>query len=273
MISNSPKATCCISFVALVCTLVITRPASAQSTDTVPKSYGRITARVPAAMEIQILDPGRSPDGSPQVQLSENPGFATQVEIPPSIIVHRYYYTGDRTFRGPVFPGGPSIIVVNHPRTGERCYIEAAMLPGSPEIHYSQNRIEYDFGNRAVILTFPRWGGPALSVRNGRPITEKISHALHLEKVRSAASGVQTAVKTVAAKTHTAVKGTGQLMGNVARPITLPMQNIARMMPGAAALTDPNLSAKVAQEQALRQQQTQAARASQLPASLDIPRL
>src|SRR5262245_25182228 len=82
----------------------------------------RPAVTVPATLEIEVLDPGVDPNGNPAVRLQPGPDGRVQVDIPPVILVHRYYYSGDRSFQGPMLPGGPSIVVANHPVTGERCY-------------------------------------------------------------------------------------------------------------------------------------------------------
>ena len=111
-------------------------------------------APVPPSLEIEVLDPGVDPDGNPAVRLRGGNDGETQVDIPPVILVHRYYYSGDRSFQGPMLPGGPSILVVNHPRTGERCYIPAQMMPGAPRVTYTKNGIDYDYGEHAITLSW-----------------------------------------------------------------------------------------------------------------------
>lgn len=244
-----------------------------QSPAAVQQPAGFLTAAVSPTLEIEVLDPNRDPSGNPAISIASRPDGLLDVNIAPSIIVHRYYYTGDRSFRGPVLPGGPSIVVANHPRTGERCYVEVQMLPGSPHVHYTADRIEYDFGNRAILLDFPRTGAPKLSVRNGRPLTEKISGVLQLERVKAVAAKTGTMAKAVAKKTHLAIKGAGEAFGGMTRPITLPMQNLAMMIPGAAAMTDPALEAQVLEAQATRRADLEAFQVRTLDSpDISIPR-
>jgi hypothetical protein len=138
------------------------------------------------------------------------------------------------------------------------------MLPGSPQIHYFQHRIEYDFGNRAILLDFPWHGPPKVSVRNGRPLKETVAGILQLESMKNAANKTGAMAKAVAKKTHTAFKGAGIALGEMAKPITLPMQNIARVMPGAAMLSDPALEAKVVEAQAIGKADAEAFRVQTL---------
>ena len=89
---------------------------------------------VPPTQELEILDPNADPTGRPAVRVSPviGPDGQAQIEIPPTILVHRFYYTGDRSFQGPMLPGGPTVVVVNHPADGERIYLEVQMLPALP---------------------------------------------------------------------------------------------------------------------------------------------
>src|SRR5437870_1587189 len=76
-------------------------------------------APVPPALEIEILDPNVDPRGNPAVLTRPatvltctGPEGRVVVDIPPTVLVHRYYYTGDRSFQARLLPGGPCIVVV-----------------------------------------------------------------------------------------------------------------------------------------------------------------
>lgn len=105
--------------------------------------------RVSPADEITVIDPGTSSEAKPEPLVNRN-----QIDIPPTLLVHNFYYTGDRDFRGPVFPGGPSVVVVEHPKTGIRMYIDVNMLPGSPRIVYRRKYIDYHFGKQKIRIQF-----------------------------------------------------------------------------------------------------------------------
>ena len=66
-------------------------------------------APVQPALEIEVLDPGVDPNGNPAVRLRDDGFGQMNVDIPPVVLVHRYYYSGDRSFQGPMLPGGPSM--------------------------------------------------------------------------------------------------------------------------------------------------------------------
>ena len=222
---------------------------------------GELRSRVSPVLEIEVVDPGRDARGNPAVVIREENG-ETKVEIPPSLIVHRYYYTGDRSFRGPELPGGPSIVVAQNPVTGKQCYLELQMLPGSPVVHYTSKKIEYDFGDRAVIVTFPKKGDPTVGYRNGRPISETAAKWLGVPIMKKAWNGTKNAVCKIGDSALTVAKATGQAAGGVTRPFTLPMQHLARAFPGHSALTDPNLKAKITEQSAENRRAVQVRRAS-----------
>ncbi len=104
--------------------------------------------------ELEILDPRVDPEGKPRSILEPGPDGLPQVVIPPAIVVHKYYYTGDRNFQAPRLPGGPTIVVANHPVTGERTYIEVALLPGSPRVYYTSRAIDYEYEDRSIRIHF-----------------------------------------------------------------------------------------------------------------------
>lgn len=126
-------------------------------------------APVPATQEIEVILPGVSSDGIPAV-LVESDNGAAKIEIPPTVLVHRYYYTGDRSFQGPYIPGGPCIVVANHPKTKCRVYADVQMLPGAPEVLYSKDMIEYRYGKSRILVSFAHDGGAKVSYKNHLPI-------------------------------------------------------------------------------------------------------
>ena len=121
---------------------------------------------VPPTLEIAVLDPNVDPQGNPAIVVRDDGHGGAVVDIPPVVLVHRYYYTGDRSFQGPMLPGGPSIVVVNDPRNGQRCYIPAQMLPGAPVVRYTGRKIEYDYGRNGITVSFGMLGSPKVTYRN-----------------------------------------------------------------------------------------------------------
>ncbi|WP_143544180.1 hypothetical protein [Rhodopirellula sp. MGV] len=206
---------------------------------------GSVTAQdlrkstVSPALEIEVIDPGADSLGNPAVQL-QDAGSGMAVEIPPTVLVHRYYYTGDRSFRGPDLPGGPTIVVASHPRTGERTYVQVQMLPGSPIVHYDAHGIDYDFGDAGIKVVFPRNGCPKVKVRSGRALTDQLGNALQLEKLRKCGENLVESQSKTPKRIAVAAEGLVLTAKDVVSPITQPFQHVARLIPGYVALTDPN---------------------------------
>jgi hypothetical protein len=157
----------------------------------IPSAYAGHHDPVPVApeLEIEVLDPNVDPNGNPAVITRESEdGNELEVDIPPVVLVHRYYYTGDRKFQGPMLPGGPSIVVATHPKTGERLYIPVQMLPGAPEVTYTRKTITYDYGTQAITICFRLFGKTSVSIREGVPLTKRVHEAS--AKVRDGTKGL-----------------------------------------------------------------------------------
>ncbi len=121
---------------------------------------------VPPAQEIEILDPHVDPLGKPKVMTVPAPN-GLRIDIPPTVLVHHFFYTGDRSFQGPLFPGGPTTVVAVHPYTNQRCYLDVQMPPGAPYVTYRAHYIEYNFGHQAIFVNFNACGGTSVTVMHG----------------------------------------------------------------------------------------------------------
>jgi len=191
-----------MKFIVAVLCCFVCLPALAQA------PYNRRPRRttVPPHLEIEVLDPGVDPLGRPRVIVEEQNSEMT-VRIPPTVLVHRYYYTGDREFRGPMLQGGPSIVVVNHPRTGEQCYIPLQLPPGSPQVKYTSHAIEYHFGASIVKLSFGLWGKP--QVKYAKPswqdqVTESVENSAASQRVNNLAADAKGHTADAFARLHEA---------------------------------------------------------------------
>jgi len=196
---------------------------------------------VPPELEIQVLDPNVDPLGNPAVLTRTDPTGRVVVDIPPVVLVHRYYYSGDRSFQGPLLPGGPTILVANHPKTGERTYLQVTMLPGAPRVTYSANAIVYDFGPQSMTLTFGRCGKPTVTYRQGLTATEKL-RAAHDEHRRNFhdlvdRTGLPEARIKVRAVSRNVVETAADRTRSVARAAVTPVIQILRVTPLGSALT------------------------------------
>ncbi|MEM9367998.1 MAG: hypothetical protein AAGD07_18550 [Planctomycetota bacterium] len=197
-----------------------------------------INGRVSPVLEIEVIDPGVDARGNPAVVLHDVDG-GTVVDIPPTVLVHRYYYTGDRSFRGPNLPGGPSIVVANHPRTGERVYVPVQMLPGSPIVHYTHCGIEFDYGETGINVVFPILGAPRTKIRKGRKITTRVADALQWEEFQNFRENKVRGRVSPMKRVGLLAEGALLSAEEIVRPITQPAKQIVRLIPGVVALTDP----------------------------------
>lgn len=197
-------------------------------------------APVPPALEIEILDPGVDPVGNPAVVAAPDSSGGLAVDIPPTVLVHRYYYTGDRNFQGPMLPGGPAIVVVNHPKSGERLYVEMQMLPGAPRVIYKSHSIEYDYGKQGITLWFSCCGAPKVIYRNSIPVgralggaTVGVAKAAHAVTEQTGfselACKVKDETKNIASTAAHGVKTAGKV-------VLTPLAQAVQVLPGAKML-------------------------------------
>lgn len=197
-------------------------------------------APVPAHLEIEVLDPNAHPRGLPAVELRPGPAGDLQIDIPPSVLVHRYYYTGDRTFQAAVLPGGPTIVVANHPKSGERLYIPVQMLPGAPKVRYTDKSIAYDYGNQTITVEFCCISGKAKVSYQHAWVDQKWHRHWQAAREKSHNLWEQTgipAAKEKCAKTcKNAVKSTVATARTFGSMAVTPLHQIADMLPGASLL-------------------------------------
>jgi hypothetical protein len=200
---------------------------------------------VPPAQEIEILDPNADPLGRPAVNVTAVTGHdhLAQIEIPPTVLVHRFYYTGDRSFQGPMLPGGPTIIALNHPGDGERIYLEVQMLPGAPRVIYTRHSIEYDYGPQSIILRFGAHGKPRVDYRQGvslaakaRVATEQASEATARLIVRT---GAPAAARKIVDGTVNVVATGADHVHEVGVAVITPVVKIVQLVPGVKMLATP----------------------------------
>lgn len=224
----------------------------------------RKTTNVPPWDEIEILDPNVDPLGRPKVTLRDEEG-QTQVDIPPSVLVHKYYYSGDRSFQGPMLPGGPTVVVANHPRSGERCYVDAQLPPGAPRVTYTNRAIEYDFGNQTVSVEFPWLCKPRVRYVTGTPLATKLTRA-----TKSVTSNTVESVRSSRLAEHTVsvAKGTWNAAGGIyngacdlGERITAPVCAIVDSTPvGSLVHPDPGRKAMRERERELARVQRETRR-------------
>lgn len=217
-----------------VATIVAVHAAAAAGGDDV--------AIVPPVDELEILDPRVDPEGKPRAVIQPRPGRLA-VEVPPTVIVHHYYYTGDRNFQGPLVPGGPTILVVAHPVTGERLYVEVQMLPGVPRVTYRRKSITYDFGRRRMVVEFPLCGAPKVRYcESDRLDDAREALNTHADHARSwfQRTGVPNAVHHVAHGTGQAIDATADRVHDAGRLVAAPVARAWDALPISGLLeTNP----------------------------------
>jgi len=107
----------------------------------------------PGLSELVILDPGIDETGLPAVLVNDE----NEADIPPTVHVHRYYYSGDKEFVAEYIDGGLTIVKAVHPVTGVHCEVRVVLPPGVPTIAYDNNSITYVYPDRRVKICFSRF--------------------------------------------------------------------------------------------------------------------
>jgi len=186
---------------------------------------------VPPTLEIEVLDPGVDPLGNPAVLLEPGPQGQLQVDIPPVVLVHRYYYSGDRSFQGPMLPGGPSIVVANHPQTGERLYVPVQMMPGAPRVTYTAHSIIYDYGAHGTTVHFGLVGPPRVKYRTGRTLRKRVGDLMHVDRWTRQTEIAQSHFQDFHERSTIVLAGAALEVTDVAKMVTLPARNMLEMMP------------------------------------------
>ena len=186
---------------------------------------------VAPADEVVIIRPEADSRGlpTPVIRKQSDSSSALVIETPPTILFHRYYYTGNRDFQGPMLPGGASVIVAKHPKTGQQVAVEAELLPGAPRIFYTREGIRYVYASKSIFVSF---GGllcsdTKVSVK-GKSLSNKFKTSLQCtfrpvgeftrrtgipDSIRTVHSGKEDAALGLADR----IRGTGEF---IVRPIS-----------------------------------------------------
>jgi hypothetical protein len=231
---------------------------------------------VPPALEIEVLDPNVDPRGNPAVVTrpavaltGTGPDGRVVVDIPPTVLVHRYYYTGDRSFQAGLLPGGPCVVVASHPRTGERLYVPVQFPPGAPRVTYTASSIEYDYGTQAVTISFCclLQARPKVTYRQGVPFTQKVENVAVVARDATrrliARTSIPECADKLAAGTKSMVGTTVSRANDLGKMLLAPPIALIRATPLANLFTESqedlaekarNVQAQRARYQELRQE-------------------
>ncbi|MEM7784796.1 MAG: hypothetical protein AAF623_15710 [Planctomycetota bacterium] len=200
---------------------------------------------VPPTMEIEVLDPRVDSQGNPAVSVSNG-----EVDIPPVVMVHRYYYSGDRTFQGPMLPGGPSVLVFNHPKTGARTYVPATMMPGAPEVTYTRKGITYRYTKQTIALTFGIHGDPKIRYISGNTFRQKLKNVVQADELSEKFENFKIKSERNLGRLKTSLKGVGADLAEASKVVTLPVKNVVRLLPFGAQITSGETEAYLAERAA-----------------------
>ncbi len=121
--------------------------------------------RVSGLNQLVVLQPDAHERGLPAVQLKSDGNGALEVDIPATVHVHRFYYDGDKEYQGPILQGGPTVVVANHPKTGDRKYVDVTLPAGAPVIAYCKSAITYIYPDRRVSICFSSWNPEKMTVK------------------------------------------------------------------------------------------------------------
>lgn len=210
----------------------------------------RPPATVPPTLEIEVLDPGVDPLGNPAIFLEPGRLGQMQVEIPPVVLVHRYYYTGDRSFQGPMLPGGPSIIVAHHPQSGERLYVPVQMMPGAPRVTYTAHSIVFDYGEQGTTVHFGQAGSHKVKYRTGRTIRQRTGDLIQIDRLSRQTRDARVQLQIFHRRSTTVLKGAAIEVADVAHMVTLPVHNFVAMMPFGQMVIGTDWESRFAQRAA-----------------------
>lgn len=193
--------------------------------------------REPGFNELLVIDPAVQENGLPTAIVEGG-----KVEIPPTLHVHPYYYSGDKEYQAQILNGGPTIIVANHPKSGEKLYIDAVLPAGAPVIAYSAHSITYVYQDRRVLIEFCLLHKDRAIVKyvSGKGILRE-GHE-HLEEVRedikdhSRKSKLVTELHELGSDLGNVAKGSVGVASTAGAIVVERARAVTRILPGVPAL-------------------------------------
>lgn len=231
-------------------------------------------APVPPTQEIEVLDPGVDPTGKPATMLRPDGAGGQLLDVPPAVLVHKFFYTGNRSFQAQILPGGPVIVSGNHPKTGERFYVPVTLPPGAPRVFYTADAIRYDYGPQSVRLSFGLCGKPVVHYSQGTQVGERARGATAAAMTGARnwvqRTGIPQGVRRLGQETKEVVGATADRINDAGRAVVTPVAGVLRNLPGAQLLRSS------AEDQAARAQERLQREADRLPPRPDqtyIPRI
>lgn len=197
--------------------------------------------------DLAVFDPGAHERGLPAVKFRDVPGDpksgtggGLEVDIPPAVHVHRYYYSGDKEFQGPIITGGPTVVVANHPKTGKRMYIDVVLPAGAPRIAHNKHGITYVYKTQRVEVKFQKLPfcdeTAAVKIHAGRgwkrDMQEKHAQASSHVHECLANSQMVHSIKELSGETCDFLKGAKVSVGSLATRGGDGLKTLTNMIPG-----------------------------------------
>lgn len=199
-------------------------------------AYGQ-EPREPGFNELVVIDPAVQENGLPIPIVQGG-----QVEIPQTLHVHPYYYCGDKEYQAQILNGGPTIIVANHPKTGDKLYIDAVLPAGAPVIAYNAYSITYVYFDRRVVIEFPPLRRHKAVVRYvsgrgiGRDVQDHVTQVSASIQDHKKKSKLVTELGELKSDATNITKGTFGIAGSTAAILVERTRAVTRVLPGVAAL-------------------------------------
>lgn len=199
----------------------------------------------PGLNDLVVCEPGVHERGLPAVQFrSPEGGRGLCVDIPPAVHIHRYYFSGEREIQGPIIQGGPTVVVANHPKTGERMYIDVMLPAGAPRIAYRKSCITYVYPQQRVVVDFSHFPFSSQRVivryHSGQGIGRKMDawrhHLVDHTKQHLAQSSAINSLKQASSDTGKLLLGAGESVGSLTSGAIDGAKSAVDLIPGVVPL-------------------------------------
>lgn len=260
-----PMSASGVMYVRIAVLLMVTLSARGHSL------WGQVTTDA-GLNDLVILDPGAHERGLPAVEVREVMGRGQQIDIPPKVHVHRYFYSGDKIYQGPIIQGGPTVVVASHPKTGERLYVDVVLPPGAPRIEYKKDSISYVYSKKRVEIKFRGFPfDPCVAIvkhHSGKGVRRSVvdahAHVTDHVKEHMANSTFVNSVKDVGRETHQFCKGVATGVGALGSRGGDTLKQLTGMIPGVTYI-------KSMADQKPQRDYESAVKSASLKNDLDLP--